>query len=268
MARAKRHYIPGQIWHLTHRCHKREFLLKLVKDRRRWLQWLFQAKKRYDLKILNYTVTSNHIHLLVVDGKERGCIPQSMQLIAGRTAQEYNLRKKRKGAFWEDRYHATAVESKVHLMRCLIYIDLNMVRTGKVVHPSEWPFCGYNELQKPRRKTTLIDYQKVTSLTGFVTYDAFRKAHRSQVETSLANDDKKRQPGWTESIAVGSREFAKEVKEQLGYRLKGRKIIQGSDAYELREKNGSYSSHFDGEMKDIGSENTYPWSISHSTSVT
>jgi REP element-mobilizing transposase RayT len=23
MARAKRHYIPGYIWHITHRCHKR-----------------------------------------------------------------------------------------------------------------------------------------------------------------------------------------------------------------------------------------------------
>ena len=26
---------------------KKEFLLKLVKDRQRWLYWLFQAKKRY-----------------------------------------------------------------------------------------------------------------------------------------------------------------------------------------------------------------------------
>ena len=67
MARAKRHYIPGQVWHLTHRCHKREFLLKFVKDRRRWTQWLFEAKKRYGLVILDYTVTPNHIHLLVVD---------------------------------------------------------------------------------------------------------------------------------------------------------------------------------------------------------
>ena len=30
MARAKRHFIPGQIWHITHRCHKREFLLKFA----------------------------------------------------------------------------------------------------------------------------------------------------------------------------------------------------------------------------------------------
>jgi hypothetical protein len=30
MARANRHYIPGQVWHITHRCHKREFLLSIA----------------------------------------------------------------------------------------------------------------------------------------------------------------------------------------------------------------------------------------------
>ena len=67
MARAHRHFVPGQVWHITHRCHKREFLLKFAKDRHRWLQWLYQARKRYHLIILNYVVTSNHIHLLVYD---------------------------------------------------------------------------------------------------------------------------------------------------------------------------------------------------------
>lgn len=46
------------------------------------------------------------------------------QFIAGRCAQEYNARKKRNGAYWEDRYHATAVETGEHLLRCLVYIDL------------------------------------------------------------------------------------------------------------------------------------------------
>ena len=103
MARAKRHYISGEIWHITHRCYKRDFLLKLVQDRRKWLQWLFDAKRRNGLIILNYTVTSNHIHLLVVDEGERDVIPDSIKLVAGRTGQEYNNRKKRKGAFWEFR---------------------------------------------------------------------------------------------------------------------------------------------------------------------
>jgi REP-associated tyrosine transposase len=72
-------------------------------------------------------VTSNHVHLLI---KDTGAtvIADSIQLIAGRTAQEYNQRKDRQGAFWEDRYYATAIEADERLHRCLIYIDLNMVR--------------------------------------------------------------------------------------------------------------------------------------------
>ena len=114
MPRANRHFLPGQLWHLTHRCHEKAFLLKFARDRRRYLRWLFEAKKRFGLCVLNYVVTSNHIHLLVKDTGE-GVIAQSMQLVAGRTAQEFNQRKGRQGAFWEDRYHATAVETHAAL---------------------------------------------------------------------------------------------------------------------------------------------------------
>ncbi|MDA3971360.1 MAG: hypothetical protein PF442_08410 [Desulfobulbaceae bacterium] len=76
---------------MTHRCHKRDFLLNLVKDSRRFGQWLFAAKRRYRLTILNYTVTSNHIHLLVLDEKGRDVIPQSIKLVAGRIGQEFNF---------------------------------------------------------------------------------------------------------------------------------------------------------------------------------
>jgi len=167
MARAKRHFIPGYIWHITHRCHKREFLLKFSKDRHRYLQWLYQAKKRYKLTILNYMVTSNHVHLLVFDTGNRDVIPKSMQLVAGRTGQEYNQRKNRKGAYWEDRYHATAVESGDHLARCIVYIDTNMVRAGVVNHPAMWSFSGYNEIAYSgenvhlfRRKPSICSEQK------------------------------------------------------------------------------------------------------------
>ena len=94
MARANRHYLPNQVWHITHRCHQKDFLLKFSKDRKHWLHWLFEAKKRYGLCVLNYAVTSNHIHLLVQDTDE-GVISKSMQLIAGRSAQKYNQRKNR-----------------------------------------------------------------------------------------------------------------------------------------------------------------------------
>jgi len=71
MARAQRHFLPGYAWHITHRCHKKEYLLKFAKDRRRWFYWLFETKKRYGLRVLNYKVTSNHFPLLVLDNKEQ-----------------------------------------------------------------------------------------------------------------------------------------------------------------------------------------------------
>jgi transposase-like protein len=46
--------------------------------------------------------------------------------------QDYNRRQSRLGAFWEDRNHATAIESGAHLHRCLVCVDLNMVRAGVV----------------------------------------------------------------------------------------------------------------------------------------
>jgi putative transposase len=261
MARAKRHYIPGQIWHITHRCHKREFLLKFAKDRRRWLQWLFEAKKRYCLPILNYTVTSNHIHLLVIGDDDRDVIPNSIKLIAGRTGQEYNQRKNRKGAFWEDRYHATAVESGGHLFQCLVYIDLNMVRAGVVDHPSKRPFCGYNEIQKPRTKNILIDYERLRKLLGFDSYDRVITYHKRWVEDYLVNGKNIRDEKWTRSIAVGSRGFVERLKSILGALAFGRKTIEAGESYQLREPSMPYSAHLEVKKGDIGPENTYFWNV-------
>ncbi len=96
MPRANRYFVPGYVWHITHRCHRQEFLLKFARDRRTWVHWLFEARKRFGLCVLNYIVTSNHTHLLVKDSG-RGEIPKSVQLIAGRTAQQYNQRRTRNG---------------------------------------------------------------------------------------------------------------------------------------------------------------------------
>jgi len=263
MARAKRHYIPGYIWHITHRCHKREFLLKFERDRHRYLQWLYEARKRYGLTILNYMVTSNHIHLLVVDDGDRDVIPNSMQLVAGRTGQEYNQRKDRRGAYWEDRYHATAIESGNHLTRCMVYMDTNMVRAGVVNHPSMWSFCGYNEIQEPRRKNVLIDYGKLQKYVGALSYEQLKKSHRGWLEEYLGVGEKIRQEEWTSSIAVGNRPFVENVKTLLGFRAKGRDVIRGSEGYQLREGSAHYKALFGVENDEIGLENTHFWGLNN-----
>jgi putative transposase len=241
MPRASRNYIPGQIWHITHRCHNRKALLRFNLDRRNWLFWLSEAKKRYGLKVLDYTVMMNHIHLLLLDS-QFNAIPRSMQLIASKTAQAYNHRHQRKGAFWEDRYHATAVAADTHLYKCLVYIDLNIVRAGVVYHPGQWQVSGYVELQQPRGRRPIIARKELLRLLDCTSESEFRTFHRGWIENQLNTGMLKREPGWTEAIAYGTLEHIKQVKEQLlnttGNRLL-REIQSGSD-WILKEENAYY----------------------------
>lgn len=259
MPRANRHYIPSYVWHITHRCHKKEFLLKFGKDRRLWLQWLFEAKKRYGLSVLNFAVTSNHIHLLVRDTGE-GVISQSMQLIAGKLGQEYNRRKDRKGAYWEDRYHATAVQTDNHLMQCMVYIDMNMVRAGVVTHPREWPYGGYADIQMPRQRYALIDYDGLKDVLNFKTIEELAAVYRSLVDDTVIKGNHQRDSKWSESIAVGSELFVNATKEKLGIKAKGRDVFGTDGSYELREDRAHYMPLFGHENIDLSTENAYYWS--------
>ena len=176
-------------------------------------------------------ITSNHIHLLAADSGKREVIPKSMQLVAGRTGQEYNQRKGRKGAaYWEDRYHAKAVESGKHLSRCIACIDANTVRAGVVDHPSMWLFSGYNEIQKPKRKNILIDYERLQGLFGAEPYDQLRNSHKGWIEEYLVNRLKRREDIWADSIAVGSKS---KVKSLLAFKAKGRDVMKDCAAYHL-----------------------------------
>ena len=167
----------------------------------------------------------------------------------------------RKGAFWEDRYHATAIEKGDHLFRCLIYIDLNMVRAGVVNHPSEWPFSGYNEIQEPKRKNVLINYQELTSLLGFDSYDDVITYHKRWVEDYLGKENNTRDDKWSKSIAVGNRSFIERIKSLMGVLAIGRKNIKVRDSYQLREPAAVYNAHFKGKKDDIGLINTWLWDV-------
>ena len=86
-----------------------------------------------------------------------------MQSLEVDFAQYFNLRKKRKDSFWGDRYHSTMVDTGQYLWNCMKYIDLNMVRTGKVSHPNAWEWTAYNELMGFRRRYCLINTRATTS---------------------------------------------------------------------------------------------------------
>jgi putative transposase len=102
MPRANCYMVAGGIYHLTHRRHDRQFLLRFAQDRDGYRQRLRQAILKVEASLLTYNITSNHVHLLVyADQTEQ--VGKLVQEAAGRFASDYNRRKSRSGAYWEGR---------------------------------------------------------------------------------------------------------------------------------------------------------------------
>ena len=57
------------------------------------------------------------------------------------------------------------------------------------------------------------------------------------------------------------------IKERLGIRAKGRKLVRGESRFELREITAAYVDVFGGENVDLSGENTFFWRQSFKKSV-
>ena len=214
MPRRQRHWLHGGCYHITHRCLDGNYFFKPAYERDIYISELFKATKRYQFDILNYIVTSNHIHLLVYcrNGKE---LERSIQYVHGRVGQYYNIRHKRKGSFWSDRFHAVLIESGEHLSECMYYIDYNMLRNGVVHHPAEWKHSGYHELIGTKKRYRIINLARLINCLKIDDPLQFRLWYKKTINAK-AEFYMERQPWWTEAAAVGSLEWIDTVSKKVG----------------------------------------------------
>jgi putative transposase len=247
MPRANRYFVPGKFYHLTHRCHNGEFLFKFTRDRNQYRQLLWSSVRNFPITVFAYCVTSNHTHVLV--RSESGtAVSQWMQETEGEFAQSYNRRKARSGAFWGDRYHCTLIEDGPHLWNGMVYIELNMVRAGVVVHPAQWPWCSYSEWMGQRRRYGVIDTHECLRILGGASLEEFRANHQALINTWLTKDAMAREPQWTESIAVGSRAFVEAIAPTITHRQRLHYSIVGESAWALREDLSSRTEEIKGAV--------------------
>lgn len=93
------------------------------------------------------------------------------------------------------------------------------------------------------------------------TIDELRSSHKKWVEEIIKTKNYVREREWSQSIAVGSKNFVQGIKENLGIRAKGRKIEGSRDLYHLCEAQAAYNSNFIPENSALSAKNTYFWHI-------
>ena len=93
----RRIFQNGRTYHITHRCHNRQFNLRFSLDRDNYLRRMWEAKRRYDVSVFDYIITSNHVHILL-SAMDGGQISGFMQYISSLSARDFNRRKEMTGA--------------------------------------------------------------------------------------------------------------------------------------------------------------------------
>jgi hypothetical protein len=68
-------------------------------------------------------------------------------------------------------------------------------------------------------------------------------------------------------LAVGSEAFVTATKEQLGFKVKGREVVENDGGYEPRESSMSYSGHFGPENEVLRTQNGYLWELYDDISI-
>lgn len=218
MPRANRYILPGHACHLTHRCHNGSFLFRFARDRTEYVKRLRATLKRFNLPLLTYCITSNHTHLLVVADQPE-TVSRFMQKLEGEFAEYYNIRKHRQGAFWQGRYWCTMIDNQRYLWDCMKYIDLNMARAGVVAHPLEWEWSGYRELVGERKRYRLLDQAELLKRYGNPSLEQFRGNYRHVIDQAIEARQLDREAIWTESIAIGSESFVRDVEQRTTNRV-------------------------------------------------
>ncbi|WP_232300562.1 hypothetical protein [Desulfonatronovibrio magnus] len=121
-----------------------------------------------------------------------------------------------------------------------------MVRAKVVKHPKEWSHGGYPEIVEPQQRYRIINRDLLKRLLDI---DDLSIIYSGWVQAAV-DERTLRQPGWTESVAVGCKNFVESVKELLGGKACGRSVHEVSKfkAYALKEPVSAYNDVFGGEM--------------------
>ena len=197
--------------HVTHRCQGRRFLLGTDIDRRQYSKRLWEASRRCrTVRWLNYVITSNHVHHLLWVPRMRD-LSAMMKWLQGTFAGDVNRRKRREGAFWRGRFHAALVQTSSHLQRCLLYLDMSMVRAGVVDHPRQWRFGGYHELVGDRKRYRIVDRKRLLECLGPTDDETFLEWYTDTLEDLSRLSTLPREPHWSTAFAVGQKKWLEQL---------------------------------------------------------
>lgn len=143
MPRKAREKSSTGIYHVMLRGINQQQIFADDEDYKNMLQIIREYKESTGIDLYAYCLMGNHIHLLIKEN-EIG-IDQFIKRVGTKFVYWYNLKYKRTGHLFQDRFKSEAVENDEYFITVIRYIHQNPKKAGIVRNIADYPYSSYKE---------------------------------------------------------------------------------------------------------------------------
>lgn len=141
MPRESREKSASGIYHIIMRGINYQSLFEEDEDRVKFIQIIQKYRKICGFKLYAYCLMSNHLHLLLLEGKEP--LGTLMRRICSSYVLWYNNKYGRIGYLFQGRFKSEPIESQVYFLTVLRYIFQNSIKAGIVKKVQNYVWTNY-----------------------------------------------------------------------------------------------------------------------------
>lgn len=141
MARKRRVWYPGAIYHVMSRGNRKKNIFEDVEDYVRFLDMVQDAQEMYGFTVHAICLMTNHFHIEIETADV--ALSRIMQRIKSLYAEDFNYRHHYSGHLFEGRYNACLILNDRYFLEVSRYIHLNPVKAGMVREPAAYEYSSY-----------------------------------------------------------------------------------------------------------------------------
>lgn len=214
MPRKPRFFIDRVPVHVVHRGHCREPVFFEDQDYAVYMYRLKSGCRRYGIAIHSYCLMTNHVHILLTPEKAEN-ISGFMQYVGRHYVPYINYKYGRSGTLWEGRFKASLVDSANYLLSVMRYIELNPVRAGMVLSPSEYRWSSFKHNTGQRIISTITEHDIFVDLGSSLAKS--KEWYLGSFNDVLSEEAIKNiTAAWVTGTPIGSETFKEKIEQVLG----------------------------------------------------
>ena len=167
MPRINRNNMESEYFHVIVQGINKEKIYYKDYYKKVYLKYIFEESRKLNIKILIYTVMTNHAHFIIYS-KSIENLSKMMGIVNSKFAKFYNRNENRVGYVFRDRFKSIQIKNYKQLYRTIAYIHYNPVKAKIVENLDEYEYSSYKNYinNKVNKENVMIlfetnDYKEI-----------------------------------------------------------------------------------------------------------